>query len=142
MTILLFFMILYISLLSSDSSGKCMWKHHRFHSRISLDSVAVTSQYLISEEVAFWSWLPSVLLILFPAGMVGSWQGQEGKERKAVCDPEACDFWGKMFPMGPSWLNSKICMHVKITWIHLSKQIIIFEIQMWNTSFCICLQHI
>lgn len=46
-------MILYLSLLSSDAHGKCTWKHHRFQSGILLESVALSSQCLISEEVAF-----------------------------------------------------------------------------------------
>lgn len=71
-SIVLFFMILYISLLSSDSSRKRTWKHQKILSRISSDSVAVSSQGLISEDVASAKWLPGVLLISFPAGVVGS----------------------------------------------------------------------
>lgn len=70
--IVLFFMILCISLLSSDSSRKRTWKHQKIPSRISSDSAAVSSQGLISEDVASSKWLPGILLISFPAGVAGS----------------------------------------------------------------------
>lgn len=98
--IVLFFMILCVSLLSSDSSRKRTWKHQKIPSRISSDSVAVSSQGLISEDVASSKWLPGVLLISFPAGVAGSWWGLEGKQRKTICDPkplchlgEKCSQW-------------------------------------------------
>lgn len=89
--------ILYISLLSFDSSRKCTWKHQRFHSGISSDSVAVPSQCLISEEVAFLK-----LAAKHPADFIPCWCGWilTRKGGKTICDPkslwhsgEKCSHW-------------------------------------------------
>lgn len=61
-----------------------MWKHHRFHSGILLDSVAVASQWLISEEVAFLK-----LAAKRPADFIPCWYGwiltRAGRKRKESC---------------------------------------------------------
>lgn len=61
-----------------------MWKHHRFHSGILLDSVAVASQWLISEEVAFLK-----LAAKHPADFIPCWYGwiltRAGRKRKESC---------------------------------------------------------
>ena len=95
-------MILYISLLSSDASGKCTWKHHRFQSRILLESVALSSQCLISEEVAFLK-----LAAKRPADFIPRWcldldKGRKENKGKLSVTQRPMTFGEKMVPMGPS----------------------------------------
>ena len=62
---------------------------------------------------SFGSWLPRVLLLSFPSGVVGSCKAQEEKERKTTGDPkplwhleEKCSQWD-LYDSTPSF-----CTHV------------------------------
>lgn len=132
-SIMLFFTILYIFWLSSDSSGKYTWKHQRFHSGILSDYICLFSiNTSLLKRWPFWSWLPSALLISFPPTGSG-WilSRTEGKQRKTICDPSPCDIWEKNVSNETFMIELQVFVHICLNNIGFIFQ---KKSYFWNTS--------
>lgn len=62
---------------------------------------------------SFGSWLPRVLLLSFPSGVVGSCKAQEEKQNKKLLVTQSpCDFWEENVPNEISMIEFQVFVHM------------------------------
>lgn len=129
---MLFFTILYIFWLSSDSSGKYTWKHQRFHSGILSDYICLFSiphywrggLFEAGCQVSCWFHSP-------PTGSGWILSRTEGKQRKTICDPRPCDIWEKNVSNETFMIELQVFIHICLNNIGFIFQ---KKSYFWNTS--------